>query len=135
MVIDRTGSSEEENLPMARILIIQDSPSINAMLRFRLEPAGLSVDSVETGEEGIEQARRGHYQLILLDYKLPGMNGDEVCRILKKEDRTKHVPIVLISAQDEEKLKRLVQEAGADGYIGLPLDGKQLAEKIKGFLR
>jgi two-component system alkaline phosphatase synthesis response regulator PhoP len=120
---------------MTRILIIQDSPSINAMLRFRLESEGFSADAIETGEEGIDQAKRSPYQLILLDYKLPGMNGDEVCRVLKREDRTKHIPIVLISAQDEGKLKRLVQETGADGYIGLPLDGKQIAEKIKGFLR
>jgi DNA-binding response OmpR family regulator len=120
---------------MDEVLIIQDSPSVNAMLKFRLEAEGFLVESAETGEEGIDKARKGHYHLVLLDYKLPGMNGDQVCRILKKESHTKGTPIVLISAQDEDKLGRLTKEAGADGYIGLPLDGKTLAERIKGFLK
>ncbi len=124
----------EEGELMVRILIIQDSPSVNAMLRFRLESEGFSVDPVETGEEGIVQAKRTHYQLILLDYKLPGLDGDQVCRILKEEERTRDIPIVFISAQDEGKLSQLVKEAGADGYIVLPLDGKKLVERIKGFL-
>lgn len=120
---------------MDRILVIQDSPSVNAMLKFRLEAEGFSVESAETGEEGIDMARGGHYQLVLLDYKLPGMSGDQVCRILKKEGYTRNAPIVLISAQDEDKLGQLTIEAGADGYIGLPLDGKKLVERIKGFLK
>ncbi|MBM4277828.1 MAG: response regulator [Deltaproteobacteria bacterium] len=120
---------------MDRILIIQDSPSVNAMLKFRLEAEGFSVESAETGEEGIDKTRGGHYQLVLLDYKLPGMNGDQVCRILKKESHTRNTPIVLISAQDEDKLGQLTKEVGADGYIGLPLDGKKLVERIKGFLK
>lgn len=120
---------------MDRILIIQDSPSVNAMLKFRLEAVGFSVESAETGEEGIDKTRGGHYQLVLLDYKLPGMNGDQVCRILKKEGHTRNTPIVLISAQDEDKLGQLTREVGADGYIGLPLDGKILVERIKGFLK
>jgi len=120
---------------MDRILIIQDSPSVNAMLKFRLEAEGFSVETVETGEEGIDKARGGHYHLILLDYKLPGMSGDQVCRILKKEGQARNTPIVLISAQDEDKLGQLTREAGADGYIGLPLDGKTLVERTKGFLK
>lgn len=120
---------------MDKILIIQDSPSVNALLKFRLEAEGFSVESVETGEEGIDKARGGHYQLILLDYKLPGMYGDQVCQILKRESHTKHTPIVLISAQDEDKLDRLTRKAGADGYIGLPLEGKALIERVKAFLK
>lgn len=120
---------------MDKILIIQDSPSVNAMLKFRLEVEGFLVESVETGEEGIDQARRGQYQMVLLDYNLPGIKGDQVCRTLKKEGHTSKMPIVLISAQDEDKLSQLTKETGADGYIGLPLDGKKLIEKIKGVLK
>lgn len=118
---------------MDQILIIQDSPSINAMLKFRLEAEGFFVRTVETGEEGIEEFQRNPYQLILLDYQLPGIRGDEVCRILKQEDP--HIPIVFISAQDEEKLRDLAQQAGGDGYIGLPLDGKEMVGRIKSFLK
>ncbi len=117
---------------MDQILIIQDSPSINAMLKFRLEAEGFFVKTVETGEEGIEEFQKNRYQLILLDYQLPGMGGDEVCRILKQEDP--QIPVVFISAQDEEKLCSLNRKAGGDGYIGLPVDGKEMAERIKRFL-
>jgi len=120
---------------MHKILIIQDSPSVNAMLKFRLEKSGFSVETVETGEEGLEKTKAGRYQLILLDYNLPGMNGGQVCQILKEEDNTRNIPIVIMSAKDEDKLNQITMEAGADGYIGLPFDGKTFIERITGFLK
>ena len=120
---------------MDKILIIQDSPSVNAMLKFRLESGGFSVETAETGEEGIEKTKAGQYQLILLDYNLPGMNGSQVCRILKKQDNTKNTPILFMSAKDEEKLRQITKEAGADGYLGLPFEGKKLIDQITGFLK
>jgi two-component system, OmpR family, alkaline phosphatase synthesis response regulator PhoP len=118
-----------------RILIIQDSPSANAMLKFRLESGGFSVETTETGEEGIEKTKVSQYQLILLDYNLPGMNGSQVCRILREQDKTRNTPIVFMSAKDEEKLTQITREAGADGFIGLPFEGKTFIEKIRGFLK
>ncbi len=120
---------------MDKILIIQDSPSVNAMLKFRLESGGFSVETAETGEEGIEKTKACQYQLILLDYNLPGINGGQVCRILKKQNSTKNTPIVFMSAKDEEKLQQITKEAGADGYLGLPFEGKKLIEQITGFLK
>jgi DNA-binding response OmpR family regulator len=117
-----------------KILIIQDSPSANAMLKFRLESGGFSVETVETGEEGVEKAKASPYQLILLDYNLPGMNGSQVCGVLKKEEKTRNTPVVFMSAKDEEKLSQITKEAGANGYIGLPFEGKTFIEKIKGFM-
>jgi len=115
---------------MASILIIQDSPSVNAMLRFRLERAGFAIDTAETGEEGIEKTKISQYHLILLDYNLPGINGSQVCQVLKKREDTKDIPILFISAKDEDKLSQITSEAGADGYIGLPFEGKKFLEKI-----
>ena len=120
---------------MEKILIIQDSPSANAMLKFRLESGGFSVETVETGEEGIEKTKVNPYQLILLDYNLPGMNGSQICRILKEQDKTRSTPVVFMSAKDEEKLTQITKEAGANGYIGLPFEGKTFIQKIKGFLK
>ena len=120
---------------MERILIIQDSPSANAMLKFRLESGGFSVETTETGEEGIEKTKVSQYQLILLDYNLPGMNGSQVCRILREQDKTRNTPVVFMSAKDEEKLTQITKEAGADGFIGLPFEGKTFIEKIRGFLK
>jgi two-component system alkaline phosphatase synthesis response regulator PhoP len=118
-----------------KILIIQDSPSVNAMLKFRLESGEFSVETVETGEEGVEKAKAGQYQLILLDYNLPGINGGEVCRILREEEKTKNTPIVLMSAKDEGELRKIAKDAGADGCIGLPFEGKEFIEKIAGFIK
>ena len=120
---------------MDRILIIQDSPSVNAMLKFRLERGGFSVETAETGEEGVEKTKSCPYQLILLDYNLPGINGSQVCRILKGEDHTRNIPVLFMSAKDEEKLSQITKEAGADGYIGLPFEGKTFIEKITRFLK
>jgi len=120
---------------MDKILIIQDSPSVNAMLKFRLESGGFSVETVESGEEGVEKTKARQYELILLDYNLPGMNGSQVCRILKEQDNTQNTPIVLVSAKDEDKLIQITKEAGADGYIGLPFEGKTFIEKITGFMK
>jgi DNA-binding response OmpR family regulator len=120
---------------MDRILIIQDSPSVNAMLKFRLERGGFSVETAETGEEGVEKTKSCPYHLILLDYNLPGINGSQVCRILKGEDHTRNIPVLFMSAKDEEKLSQITKEAGADGYIGLPFEGKTFIEKITRFLK
>ena len=120
---------------MDKILIIQDSPSVNAMLKFRLESGGFSVETVESGEEGVEKTKARQYELILLDYNLPGMNGSQVCRILREQDNTQNTPIVLVSAKDEDKLIQITKEAGADGYIGLPFEGKTFIEKITGFMK
>ena len=117
------------------ILIIQDSPSVNAMLKFRLERAGFAIDTAETGEEGIEKTKVSHYHLILLDYNLPGINGSQVCQVLKKRKDTKDIPILFISAKDEDKLSQITTEAGADGYIGLPFEGKKFLEKITNTLK
>ena len=76
---------------MNSILIIQDSPSVNAMLKFRLERAGFAVETAETGEEGIEKTGTFQYQLVLLDLNLPGMDGSQVCQVLKKKDDTRNI--------------------------------------------
>lgn len=116
---------------MDKILIIQDSPSINMLLKVRLESAGFFVETAESGEEGIKKAKDARYQVILLDYKLPGINGAEVCRILKKEKDTKDIPIMFMSAQGKDEICNIVKDTGAEGYIPLPIDGKELLEKIK----
>ncbi len=120
---------------MNNILIIQDSPSVNAMLKFRLGSAGFSVETAETGKEGIEKAKGASFQLILLDYNLPDINGSEVCRILKETEQTNKIPVIFISAKDEDKLSQITKEAGADGYIGLPFDGKTFIEKMSKFFK
>jgi len=120
---------------MEKILIIQDSPSMNAMFKFRLEAAGFFVETAESGEEGIEKTKEAQYQLILLDYTLPGMDGAEVCRILKSQEHGKDIPVVFMSAKDQGEIRKITQGSGANGYLCLPLEGKELVEKLKSLIK
>lgn len=120
---------------MDKILIIQDSPSINSVLKSRLESAGFSVEAAETGEEGIKKAKDGRYQLILLDLNLCGMSGTEVARILKGQKNTKDIPVVLISAMEEEEISKNIKALCVDGYIAIPFEGRDFIEKVKGFIK
>lgn len=119
---------------MNRILVIQDSPTINIMIKNRLEFAGFYVDIRETGEEGAEKAIADDYDLILLDCNLPGISGIEVYRILKKDENAKKVPVVFMSSKDKEVLAKMVKDEGAAGFIALPFEGNEFIQKIKGFI-
>ena len=119
---------------MSKILIVQDSPSVNMMLKFRLESEGFSVEAVETGGEGIESAVSGEYNIILLDYNLPDINGVEVCNALRQKENLSKTPILFISAKDEAELSRLTKDTGADGHISLTADTKDLIIKIRELL-
>jgi len=120
---------------MDKILVVQDSISINTLLKFRLESAGFYVKSVETGEEGVKEATETPYDLILLDYRLPGINGIEVCTTLKSQNKTKVVPIVFLSATEEDEIIPLTKKAGADGFISLPLKGQEFIEELKRLIK
>ncbi len=120
---------------MPKILIIQDSPSVNMLLQNRLEASGFSVDTVETGQGGIEKAKSGAYQLILLDHGLPDTDGAQVCRILKKEKALSGCLIIFMSAMDEAGISKINSQAGGDGYISMDFKGQELIDKITGFLK
>lgn len=120
---------------MDKILIIQDNPDINEVLKGRLEPEGFFVDTVETGEKGIEKAKIGRYQVILLDYNLPGINGAEVCRILKKEENTKNTPVLFVSAEDEDELRKIIKDAGAQGCVSMPVQKEKFIESIRNAIK
>ncbi len=116
-------------------MIINDSAAINVMLKSRLEASGFSVDLSSSGEDGLEKAGRGGYKLILLDYTLPGMNGSEVCRALKSDNKTSEMPVVFISAKDENEVKEIATNSSADGFISTQLKGDELISRVKGFIK
>ena len=120
---------------MDRILVVQDSTLINSMLRSRLEPAGFFIETVESAEVGLQKLKESTYHLIILDIKLPGMSGDQACRLIKNQEAMRHIPILFLSAQDEIKLSALAVQAGAQGYILLPFEGAALIQKINNTLK
>ncbi len=99
-----------------------------------MEKAGLHVRVARTGEEGLEAVRKG-VDLVLLDLNLPGMDGLEVCRMIRRQQTTAHVPIIIVSARADEVDRVLGLEMGADDYVVKPFSLKELAARAKVALR
>jgi len=118
-----------------KILIIDDEVDLVESIRFPLEVEGFHVLVSHNGEEGLNQARKEIPDLILLDLMLPKLDGYKVCRLLKFDERYKHIPIFMLTARTQEKDKILGKETGADEYLTKPFDMDDLIAKIKGYLK
>lgn len=116
-----------------KILIIDDEASIVEFLRQGLESQLFSVESASDGERGSFLARTGHYDLIILDYSLPKINGDEVLKEIRNDD--KQVPIIMLTVKPEIKTKQEIFNLGADDYITKPFLFDELLLRIKAILR
>jgi DNA-binding response OmpR family regulator len=117
-----------------RVLLIEDDNDIAEAIGYQLEKVGLQVKVARTGEEGLEAVRRG-VDLVLLDLNLPGMDGLEVCRMIRRQNTTAHVPIIIVSARSDEVDRVLGLEMGADDYMVKPFSLKELAARCKVALR
>jgi DNA-binding response OmpR family regulator len=117
-----------------RVLLIEDDTDIAEAIGYQLEKVGLQVKVARTGEEGLEAVRRG-VDLVLLDLNLPGMDGLEVCRLIRRQTTTAHVPIIIVSARADEVDRVLGLEMGADDYVVKPFSLKELAARCRVALR
>jgi DNA-binding response OmpR family regulator len=117
-----------------RIVLIEDDADIAEAITYQLEKAGMHVKVARTGEEGLEAVRRGA-DLVLLDLNLPGMDGLEVCRMIRRQPATAHVPIIIVSARADEVDRVLGLEMGADDYVVKPFSLKELAARCRVALR
>lgn len=118
---------------MSHILLVEDEEHLAQGLAFNLRNAGYDVSVVESGEECLEALEGGTFDLILLDVMLPGINGLDVCKAVRRERRLE--PIIMVSAKDrlEDAISGL--DAGADDYITKPFDLDMLLAKVRGTLR
>ncbi len=117
-----------------KILIVDDELDLVETVRFPLELEGYDVLVSYNGEDALNQARKENPDLILLDLMLPKLDGYKVCRLLKFDERYKHIPILMLTAKTQEKDKALGKETGADEYITKPFDMNDLMEKVKRYL-
>lgn len=117
------------------ILIIEDEEDIRELIKYSLLRENFSILEAETGEEGLKFAERMVPDLILLDLMLPGKDGLEICRMLKRNDRTQNIPVVMMTARGEESDIVIGLEMGADDYIVKPFSPKVLGSRIKAVLR
>lgn len=118
-----------------KVLIVDDEKDIVDLLAFNLDKEGYAVLKAYDGEKALELARAGKPHLILLDLMLPGIQGLEVCKILRSKPETAHLPIIMLTAKGDEVDKVLGLEIGADDYVTKPFSVKELMARIRALLR
>lgn len=118
-----------------KILIIEDEEDIREILRYNLEREGFAVSAAATGEEGLALVRRSVPDLILLDLMLPGIQGIEVCRRLRKLESAADVLLIIVSAKGEEADIVSGLEMGADDFVTKPFSPRELVARIRSVLR
>jgi DNA-binding response OmpR family regulator len=117
------------------ILIIEDEPDIAESLRYNFEREKYKTTIAESGEKGLRIALETIPSLIILDLMLPGMNGIELCRRLRREDETKKIPIIMLTAKATETDKIVGLETGADDYVVKPFSIKEVLARVRAVLR
>ncbi|PIQ89145.1 MAG: two-component system response regulator [Candidatus Omnitrophica bacterium CG11_big_fil_rev_8_21_14_0_20_42_13] len=118
-----------------KILIIEDEAGLVETVKFRLEANNYEVITADNGEEGLDKARREKPSLVLLDLMIPRIDGHEVCRLLKSDEKYKDIPIIIFTARAGEDDEKLASEAGANDYITKPFESKELLFRIEGLLK
>jgi len=117
---------------MTRILVVEDEVSYSDPLSYLLKKEGYEVAVTETGPEALEEFDRAGADLVLLDLMLPGLPGTDVCRALRQRSS---VPVIMLTAKDDEIDKVVGLEIGADDYVTKPYSSRELLARIKAVLR
>ncbi|EXJ24461.1 Alkaline phosphatase synthesis transcriptional regulatory protein PhoP [Alkalibacterium sp. AK22] len=118
---------------MKKVLIVEDELSILKLLQYNLEKEGYEVTTAADGTEGFEQAKKQHFDIILLDIMLPGMDGMDICRELRREKVDS--PIIMLTAKDSEIDKIVGLEIGADDYMTKPFSPREVIARMKAIFR
>lgn len=120
---------------MKKILVVEDERDLADLLAYNLEKEGYQAVLAATGIEGLELARRDLPDLVVLDLMLPGMMGTEVCSNLRRTERTRAIPILMLTAKGDEVDRVVGFEIGADDYIVKPFSMRELLLRIRAILR
>lgn len=118
-----------------KIFIIEDETSIIQLVQHNLEKEGFIVASSENGNEGLKQLKKFEPNLLLLDWMLPDLSGIEICKNIRKDNKFKTLPIIMLTAKGEEEDKIKGLESGVDDYLTKPFSYKELLARIKAVLR
>src|ERR671919_1669841 len=118
-----------------KILIIEDESDVADLLALSLRKAGFKTSAVGDGATGLQNARDNRPDFIILDLMLPKISGLEVCRILKGDTATSHIPILMLTAKAEEIDRIVGLEFGADDYVTKPFSPRELVLRVNAILR
>jgi two-component system response regulator MprA len=129
---DSSSSSADKNPAPARVLVVDDDPRRLSMMRRVREVDGYKVAVADDGDAALETIRREPVDLLILDVMLPGSNGFEVCRTVRRESA---LPILMLTARDEAIDKVTGLDCGADDYVVKPFDADELMARVRALLR
>jgi DNA-binding response OmpR family regulator len=117
------------------ILVVEDEADIRKLVRYNLEQEGFIPLEAADGEQALALLRKQRPHLLILDLMLPGMNGLEVCRVLRADERLAKLPVLMLTARATEVDKVLGLEIGADDYVTKPFSPRELVARVKALLR
>jgi two-component system phosphate regulon response regulator PhoB len=118
-----------------RILVVEDETDILEVIEYNLKREGFRVIGTQNGQEALRRVRKDLPDLVVLDLMLPGMDGIEICRQLKRDNLTRTIPIIMVTAKGEESDVVLGLGVGADDYVPKPFSPKELLARIRAVLR
>jgi two-component system, OmpR family, phosphate regulon response regulator PhoB len=127
--------TRDVSMAQPRILIIEDERGLTQSLSWYFNKEGYETHIADNGTEGLRKAQTTLPDVVLLDLMLPGMNGLDVCRELRAGERTRDIPIIMITAKSEETDQVVGYSLGADDYVPKPFNNKVLLHKVKALLR
>jgi len=118
-----------------KILIVDDEPDILELVSYNLKKEGFEVSSASDGNEALVRIKKADFDFLILDLMLPGVQGMELCRILRNSPATRHIPVIMLTAKGEEVDRIIGLETGADDYMTKPFSPRELVARVKAVLR
>ena len=120
---------------MKKILVVDDEPDIVELVTYNLKKEGFDVSLAFDGNDALAKIRKEKFDFVILDLMLPGIQGMEICRIMRSDPQMKNIPVIMLTAKGEEIDKILGLEMGADDYITKPFSPRELLARIKTVMR
>lgn len=127
--------ASEARAEKGRALVVEDDPDIVELLAHYLSADGWAVESLGDGRRALERVRGGGYELLVLDLQLPGLDGLSLCQEVRRDPRTRHLPVVMLTARGDEADRIVGLEIGADDYMVKPFSPKELVARVRALRR
>ena len=118
-----------------RVLIVDDEPDVLRLVALRLKKSGYEILAASDGKEGFDIISSEKPDLVLLDLRLPNMDGVDICKQVKNDEVLRHIPIILFTATSDIEVADKAKEAGANDYMVKPFEPDELLEKISGIIQ
>jgi two-component system phosphate regulon response regulator PhoB len=119
----------------AKVFLVEDEQSIVTLVEYSLKSEGYKVLVSSNGEEALSEIKKEEPDIVLLDWMLPDLSGLDICKLLKKDEKFKHIPIIMLTAKGQEEDKVAALNAGADDYITKPFGNAEMVARINALLR